>query len=154
MLHIGRNNKGVVVGVPNAARLLEEIPNKVRDILGIVVDVNLRKERGKEWLEIVVEPHSYPVSYKGEYHVRSGSTKLELRGAALDRFLLRKQGRTWDGAPVPRLSPRDLSKTAISGFRKLAKESRRLDTSVLRESAAGLLDKLNLFDGGHLKRAA
>ena len=154
VLHIGRNNKGVVIGVPNAARLLEEIPNKVRDILGIVVGVNLRKERGKEWLEIVVEPHSYPVSYKGEYHVRSGSTKLELRGAALDRFLLRKQGRTWDGAPVPRLSPRDLSKTAISGFRKLAKESRRLDTSVLRESAAGLLDKLNLFDGGHLKRAA
>lgn len=63
VLHIGRNNKGVVIGVPNAARLLEEIPNKVRDILGIVVGVNLRKERGKEWLEIVVEPHSYPVSY-------------------------------------------------------------------------------------------
>jgi ATP-dependent DNA helicase RecG len=29
-----------------------------------------------------------------------------------------------------------------------------LDASVLRESGAGLLDKLNLLDGGHLKRAA
>ena len=47
VLRIGRNNKGVVVGVPNAARLLDEIPNKVRDILGIVVQVNLRKEVGK-----------------------------------------------------------------------------------------------------------
>ena len=37
VLHIGRNDRGVVVGVPNAARLLEEIPNKVRDILGIIV---------------------------------------------------------------------------------------------------------------------
>ncbi|MEY2788129.1 MAG: hypothetical protein RLZZ34_1272, partial [Verrucomicrobiota bacterium] len=29
------------VGVADAARLLEEIPNKVRDLLGIVVGVNL-----------------------------------------------------------------------------------------------------------------
>lgn len=154
VLHIGRNNKGVVVGLLNAAQLLVEIPNKVRDILGIVVDVNLRKEGGEEWLEVVVEPYPSPVSYKGEYYVRSGSTKLELKGAALDRFLLRKQGRTWDGAPVARVSLRDLSKTAISGFRKMARESRRLDASALAESASGLLDKLNLFDDGHLKRAA
>ena len=37
MLHIGRNDKGVVVGVANAAKLMEDIPNKVRDILGIMV---------------------------------------------------------------------------------------------------------------------
>ena len=154
VLHIGRNDRGAVVGVPGASRLLTEIPNKVRDILGIVVEVNLHEEAGKDWLEIVVEPYPYPVSYKGEYHVRSGSTKQELKGAALDRFLLRKQGRTWDGVPVPHVKARDLSSTAITGFRKLARESRRLDGSVLRESAAGLLDKLNLLDGSHLKRAA
>ena len=50
VLHIGRNDKGVVVGVPNAAKLLEDIPNKVRDILGIMVGVNLREEDGKEWI--------------------------------------------------------------------------------------------------------
>lgn len=95
MLVIGRNDKGVVVGLKDASRLLEEIPNKVRDILGIMVAVNLRQEAGtgKDYLEIAVEPYPYPVSYKGEYHVRSGSTKQELKGAALDKFLLRKQGR-------------------------------------------------------------
>lgn len=154
VLHIGRNAKGVVGGVPNAERLLEEIPNKVRDILGIVVPVNLHEEGGREWLEIVVEPYPYPVSYKGEYHVRTGSTKQELKGAALDRFLLRKQGRTWDGVPVPRVSARDLSRTAIAAFRRQARASRRLDASVLHESVPGLLDKLNLLDGGQLKRAA
>ena len=56
-------------------------------------------------MEIVVEPYPYPISYKGEYHYRSGSTKQELKGAALDRFLLRKQGRHWDGVPVPNVSP-------------------------------------------------
>ena len=154
VLHIGRNDKGVVVGVPNAARLLEEIPNKVRDILGIIVEVNLRDGGGKEYLEIVVEPYPYPVSYKGEYHLRSGSTKQELKGAALDKFLLRKQGRTWDAVPAPRAKARDLSKTAIATFRKLARQSLRADASVLRESTAGLLEKLNLMDGAHLKRAA
>ena len=42
-----------------------------------------------------------PISYRGHYYQRSGSTLQELKGAALDRFLLRKQGRTWDGVPVP-----------------------------------------------------
>ena len=75
VLVIGRNDEGVVTGLPRAAKLLEGIPNKVRDILGIVVEVNLQEETGKEYLEIVVDPYLYPVSYKAEYHYRSGSTK-------------------------------------------------------------------------------
>lgn len=46
LLEIGRNDAGVAVGVPDAARLLEDIPNKVRDVLGIMVDVNLIEEAG------------------------------------------------------------------------------------------------------------
>lgn len=45
-LHIGRNDQGKVVGLPDAARLLEEIPNKIRDLLGILVAVNSREENG------------------------------------------------------------------------------------------------------------
>jgi ATP-dependent DNA helicase RecG len=45
-LMIGKNDLGEVVGVPHAARLLEDIPNKVRDILGIVVAVNLHTQAG------------------------------------------------------------------------------------------------------------
>ncbi len=154
VLHIGRNDRGVVVGVPDSARLMEDIPNKVRDILGIMVGVNLREEAGKEYLEIVVEPYPYPVSYKGEYHLRSGSTKQELKGAALDKFLLRKQGKHWDGVPVPQVAVKDLSKAAIDRFRKLARQSQRLDSAILRESAPGLIEKLRLRDAAHLKRAA
>lgn len=54
-LIIGKNDKGAVLGVANANKLLEDIPNKIRDILGILVDVNLRIEQGKELLEIEVE---------------------------------------------------------------------------------------------------
>ncbi len=64
-LVIGKNDRGEVVGVANAARLLEDIPNKVRDILGIVVAVNLHSLDGLDWLDIVVEAYPSPVSYKG-----------------------------------------------------------------------------------------
>jgi len=97
ILVIGKNDQGQVTGLTRTKKLLEDIPNKVRDILGIMVDVNLRREK----IEIVVEPYPCPVSYKGEYHYRSGSTKQELKGTALDRFLFGKQGRHWDGVPVP-----------------------------------------------------
>jgi len=40
-LVIGKNDNGIVVGISDARKLLEDIPNKVRDILGIIVDVNL-----------------------------------------------------------------------------------------------------------------
>ena len=56
VLVIGRNDKGEVVGLTRAKKLLEDVPNKVRDVLGIMVDVNLREENGKEYLEIRRRP--------------------------------------------------------------------------------------------------
>jgi ATP-dependent DNA helicase RecG len=120
---IGMNDEGDAVGLPDAKKLLVDLPNKVRDVLGIIVRVNLKRAGSHEYLEIIVDPYPYPVSYKGEYHVRSGSTKQELKGAALDRFLLSKQGRTWDGVPVPNVAISDLSRPAIATFRQLAKQS-------------------------------
>ncbi len=89
-LVIGKNDKGKITGIRDAKKLLEDIPNKVRDPLGIIVDVNLRVSRKKEYIEIVVEPYPYPISHKGRYYFRSGSTRQELKGAALDKFLLHK----------------------------------------------------------------
>lgn len=40
-LYIGKDDYGKVVGVNDSKKLLEDIPNKVRDVLGILVDVNL-----------------------------------------------------------------------------------------------------------------
>ena len=153
-LVIGKNDRGELVGVANAARLLEDIPNKVRDILGIVVAVNLHSEAGLDWLDIVVDAYPSPISYRGQYHLRSGSTKQKLRGAALDRFLLRKLGRHWDGVPVPHLTMDDLAPRAIQAFRKLAGRSGRLSAESLAESDAVLLEKLHLTEGRFLKRAA
>ena len=133
---------------------MEDIPNKVRDVLGIMVDVNLRRKTGREFLEIVVEPYPYPVSYKGAYHYRSGSTKQELKGAALDKFLLRKQGRHWDGVPMPNVGLSDLDTTVLTAFRRRATRSQRISEEILAESDAVLIDRLHLTEGDYLKRAA
>ena len=37
-IYIGKDDDGNVVGIKNAKKLLEDIPNKVRDILGIIPD--------------------------------------------------------------------------------------------------------------------
>lgn len=154
VLVIGRDDKGRIVGIPDAGKLLEDLPNKIRDLLGILVEVNLRGEGGREYLEVVTSAYPSPISYRGHYYQRSGSTLQELKGAALDRFLLRRQGRTWDGVPVPGVTARDLSGAAVRRFRALARSSGRVEPGVLREPLAGLIDKLRLRDGVHLKRAA
>ena len=85
--------------------------------------------------------------------MRSGSTLQELKGAALDRFLLGRQGRTWDGVPLPQFGLADVSAPAMARFRQLAQRSGRLDAETLAESDAQLLDKLRLKDDAYFKRA-
>ncbi|MCS3796432.1 ATP-binding protein [Niastella sp. OAS944] len=151
---IGANDNGDIAGLPDAAKLLEDIPNKAKDVLGIIVDVNLQTESGKNYLEVKVEPYPTPISYKGQYHYRSGSTKQELKGAALDRFLLKKQGKRWDGVPYPKVTVADLSDHAFTLFRKKSVASKRLPIEEVSVSNAVLLEKLRLMEGTYLKRAA
>ena len=153
-LTIGRNDKGQAIGVKDAPRLLEELPNKVRDLLGMVVEVKLVQESGLQLIDILVEPYPTPISYKGTYHVRSGSTKQELKGAALDKFLLSRQGRHWDGAPQVGANFAQLAPRAIADFRKRAMRSQRLSTDDLEETDAALIEKLRLIAPPYLKRAA
>ncbi len=154
VLEIGKNNKGKIIGISNAPKLLDELPNKIRDILGIVPDVDLINEKGKDIIRITVQPQLYPVSYKGHYHYRSGSTKQELKGAALDHFLLRKIGKHWDSVPVARVSFAELDEKSIGKFRERAAMSKRLGNEILDESDEDLIEKLRLSEGEYLKRAA
>jgi ATP-dependent DNA helicase RecG len=153
-LTIGRNDAGDVVGAKDARKLLEDLPNKVRDILGIIVDVRLKKSGAREYVEIKTPPYSNPISYHGEFYYRTGSTSQALKGGSLERFLLRKQGRTWDGIPIPGVRVSQLSKAALKTFRVRARQSDRMPAELLREGDRVLLEKLRLFDQGYLRRAA
>ena len=153
-IFIGKDDNGNVVGAIDTKRLLEEIPNKVRDILGILVDVNLHSTTDGEFIEILVEAYPYPVNYKGQYHYRSGSTKQELKGTALDKFLLQKKGKRWDGVPVPKVSRKDLKQETVDFFRKRAFKSQRIEEDILTDTHELLLENLQLKENDFLKRAA
>lgn len=153
-IYIDTNDDGTVIGAQNSRKLMEDIPNKVRDVLGIMVDVNLLEEDGKEYIEICVSPNTYPVNYKGEYHYRSGSTKQLLKGQALNQFLLKKTGITWDSVPIQDVAIKDLRNDSFDIFREQAVFSKRMDKKDINSSNGQLLDSLNLLDHGMLKRAA
>lgn len=153
-LYVGIKDNGEVCGLQGIKKLLEDIPNKVRDMLGILVEVNLKEYEGKEYIEIVTEAYPYPISFRGKYYLRSGATNQELKGAVLDRFMLRKQGKSWDGVPVPFLKANDLDHATLDMFRKYAKRSGRMEDDSLHNDNIVLLDKLRLTEGDYMKRAA
>ena len=152
-LHIGVNDQGDVVGMSHAKKLLEDLPNKVRDLLGVIPSIELVMKSGMEYLVISVEHYPFPVSFKGKYYLRSGATLQELKGGALDAFILSKQGKKWDGIPIPGLSITDLSQPTLERFKILASKNRRVDDEVLNDTYEAILDNLLLRDGEYLKRA-
>lgn len=154
VLEIGKDAAGEVVGVEGVLGLLEEIPNKAQSLLGIVVDVTLKSESGREYIEVAVEPHRNPISYRGRFHYRSGSTKRVLDAAALRRLLIERFGRQWDDVPRPGVGLKDLDGQAVDRFRRRAVKCERLPAEVLDESVEGLVENLDLREGPHLKWAA
>lgn len=153
-LYIGMDDDGTVLGLDRVKHLMEVIPNKITGYMGIVADVNHHIENGLDYIEIVVEPQPNPVSCKGEYHYRSGSTKQELRGAALDKFILEKYGKKWDSVAIPRVSINDLKQETFELYKNRGIEANRLDENCKKESNQQLLENLKLMEGRLLKRAA
>ena len=154
-IYIGVADNQEVVGVANAKRLMDDIPNKIVNLLDIIADVNLLEKNGKQYIEISVEPSAIPISLKGVYHYRSGSTKQVLKGASLHQFLMRKMGKTWDD--VERLPYSDdlIDRVAIDYFLQKGIQADRIDASLLNEDTWAVLDSLELLtDDGSLKNAA
>lgn len=115
-IFIGLDNQGRVQGITDYKKLLEDIPNKSIAHLGLVVDVNLHLQGGKHYLEIKVQPSDVPISYHGIYHYRSGSTKQELKGPALQQFILKKMGRSWDDMPLEKATLDEIDEPTVRFF--------------------------------------
>ena len=154
-LEIGKDDKGKVVGLSNTQKLLDDLPNKIKSTMGVIPDVNLYYEDNMPYIVIETMPYPNPISYRGKYYIRSGSTTQELTGVALDEFVLRKYGRTWDSAPIPHVSVDDLDIVSFRYFRKKSIVRGRLSKGDLEITDGQLLENLKLIaDGGYLKRAA
>jgi ATP-dependent DNA helicase RecG len=154
-LFIGKDDDGNVVGIRGSKKLLEDLPNKITNAMGIIADVNLHTENGKEFIEIVVDKYPFLISYHGQYYYRSGSVLREIVGKELERALLKSQGKTWDGVSLPKLSVADLKPEAIALFKQKALARGRLIAEEATVSNDVLMENLHLVDeDGSLIRAA
>lgn len=152
-IFIGKDDDGNVVHLDDFKTHMENIPQKIRNFMGIICDVQLHEEDGKNYISIQVNPYSVPVSYKGRYYYRSGSTKMELTGIELNEFLLKKAGKTWDDVIEERASIDDIDESSLAQFIKDSEEKGRMPEAKGLNTMQ-ILDKLHLTENGKLKRAA
>ena len=96
VLYIGITDNHAIVGVEKIETLLETLPNKINNRLGLLVDVLSEVLESKEIIKINVTKTYAPVSFNGKFYKRSGSDTIELNGSNLTNFLLKKYGKTWD----------------------------------------------------------
>ena len=153
-IFIGKNDKGKIIGLKNSKKFLEDIPNKIQNHLGIICDVILHNENEKQFIEIIVKPQEVPISYKGKYHYRSGSTKQELKGASLNEFLLKKVGKTWEEALEPQATFDDISDEAVKEFQYEAHQSQRCPLIKNETDYKNIFSNLRLYKNNSLKRSA
>ena len=149
---IGVDDYGNPVGIKNSKKLLEDIPNKVRNKIGIIPSVNIEKRKNKEVIKVIIKPSSVPISYNGKYYIRSGSTTQELKGKELADFLLKKFGKTWDEIVEEKAEFDDLNRETIVKFKRLAVD--RIPSIAEEKNLKTVLEKLNLIENGNFKRAA
>lgn len=152
-IFIGKDDQGNVVHLHDFKALMDKIPNKIRDQLGIMCQVSLRGKSGQKYIEIEVPPYEVAVSLRGRYYFRSGSTKMELTGVALTDFLLKKSRKSWDDVLEPNATLSDIDEDSLNIFLKDAKGAGRMPRfSGLKMPE--VLDKLRLLTDDGLKRAA
>lgn len=123
--------------------------------MGIVVEVDLLKKDDLNYIRITIDPNNVPVSYRGKYYYRSGSTMQELNGAALQQFILKKMGRSWDDIVNDQATINDLDRNAIDYFLRKGIKAGRINEDEMESSTQNVLENLNLVNSeGKLKNAA
>ena len=152
VLIVGLDDMGKPSGLKNFKKLLEDIPNTIRNKLGIIPSIKPNKKNKKDIIKITVAPCSVPISYNGKYYIRSGSTVQELRGKELADFLMKKSGSTWDDIVEERAGFNEINNDSIEKFKKYAVD--RIPSIIKETDNNTLSRKLNLIDDGDLKRAA
>jgi ATP-dependent DNA helicase RecG len=151
-LYVGIDDNGQPVGVKNFKKILENLPNKIKNHLLITPLINLETINEKNIILIEIFPSSFPIFYSGKIFVRSGSTTQELTGIELSSFLLEKTGQTWDKLPTD-TEDNEIDSETIDKFIKIS-ESRLPLIKDLKDEKL-LLKKLQLYTkDDKLNRAA
>lgn len=155
ILYIGIDDNGKIVGLGNKAEvLLEKLPGKIKDSLGIISEVNLEENEGLKYLKIKINKYPIPISYHGKFYLRSGKTNREASETEYERLVLQRFGTTWDEMEVPNVKIEELDEFSIKKFKELAVKNKRLKDEDINIDNKSLLENLRLYRNGHLTTSA
>jgi len=149
VLLIGRNDKGRVVGIADAGKLLEELPNKVRDPLGIQRIFQACRDAGTPqpklrlaghdlWLEFAfASEYLQAVSAKGgEPTPKAGGTGSgKTSGKMPERIVALMQAQP--GITIPEIA------------RRLKRTTRAIEMQVNKLKADEVIGRVGPAKGGH-----
>ena len=150
--YIGIADDKSIIGLKKVEALLEILPNKINNRLGILVDISVQQIETKDIIKIIIEKTYAPVSFKGTFYKRSGSNTIELNGSNLTNFLLKKYGKTWDDVVVEDFTLEDINLETIRKFKMWSRH--RAPFIEQEDDLLTLMERLNLVVNGQFKRAA
>lgn len=149
ILYIGLSDDGTPVGLKSINHLLETLPNKIRNNLNIIPSVEIENINGKEIIKIEISPSEVPISYRGKFFIRAGSTTQEVSGMDLIKIVMKKQNLAWD-AFLSDAGIEEIDEETVLRFKNMAKE--RVAIS-LDDSIEKILKNLELIKDGKLTNA-
>jgi ATP-dependent DNA helicase RecG len=155
MMYIGVNDQGFVTGIENVKRLLEEIPNKAANLMGVILQVKLAYDNGLPYISIAIPKSTLPVSLRGKYYSRSGTTTQEMNGTALYSFLMNRHNLSWDEVGIETANFGDIESSSVKKFIELSIAANRLTPEARTMDLPMLFENLHLMDeSGHIRRSA
>lgn len=152
VLFIGVDDNDNAVGIKKLRKLLEDIPNKIRNKMGVTPSVEVERRDDKDIIKITVEPQATAISYDGRFYLRSGSNNFELNGNELIEFLLKSRGKSWDEIIEESADFDDIDRATIEEFKRHASD--RAPSISNEKNYKVILEKLDLVEKNELKRAA
>lgn len=155
VFYIGIDDNANVIGVANIKKLLEDLPNKVMNAFVLNIDIEVEQEKGIQFIKMNIPKSNVALSYHGKFYTRSGSTTQELKGAALQRLLLRANNLSWDEIGVENATFEDIDKETVSLFVRKSIENNRLPLGIDHINMRQLFQNLKLLTKeGELTRAS
>ena len=145
VIYLGVKDDGEVLGVSNAKKLMEDIPNKIISKMSIYPDIRQVEKDGKDVIEIEVTPSMAAVSLDGVVYKRVGATNQILKGAALQEFYLSRPSGAWDARIIPDAKLDEIDPDAVEYLKESGIRKGRLSKESAKDSVEKVLKSLNLM---------
>jgi ATP-dependent DNA helicase RecG len=155
-IFIGIDDKGKIKGIQLGKKTLDEWVNQVSQTTEPKISMKSEKFSVKEKKIIlfhILENRIKPVSFKGRYFKRVGSSNRQMGWEDITKLVLESAGTTWDSLIEPQATLEDIDLEKVKKFVGLCNKTGRRPVPE-NEKPLTTLEKLELIQKGKPTKAA